>query len=237
MDNRQQRDRLAELLRRAYWATHAEPEMLGVPDHHQVTILQHLRLRIIPSEQIADNFEAHLQHSSTAFGTPQRHYLSDLRRFRKLRRRERNMLHRQMMEAEGYIYRHGGWESAVEGMGEIEAFVFDSVTGQYLVRSGIGVHHLAVIALYDQIRPAELGKRWPLTPVERRRDLIVRMEYMIAGFILYLPGWSTPFLHLWAKEPNVPLEQWRENARRVQQLKLFLVAEHDGQPVPPSSTR
>lgn len=237
MENRQQRERLAELLRRAYWATHAESDLLGVPDHQQAAILQHLRLRIIPAEHVAENFESHLQRSSTLFSAPQRYFENDLRRFRRLTDAQREELQQLMMEAEGYVQHNGRWESNVEGMGEIEAFVFDDVTGRHIVRSGIGVHFLAVVALYESIRPKELGKRWPLAPAERQRDLALRMERMIAGFILYLPGWSTPFLHLWEKEPNVPLELWRENARRVQRLKLFLVAEHDGRPVPQTSTR
>lgn len=232
MNDPQRHGRLADQLRRAYRATHDEETALSAVDDHLAVILQYLRIGITPAVHLSAQFEAHLQLTSTNLVTESSTFTAELRRLRRHRLRRRVQLYDQLMAAEGNVWRDGDWHPDPDGYGDIEAFVYDDRTGQYLIRSGIGTHHLAVYALYDQLRPAELGKRWPLPPVERTRDMLERMQGYVAGFIVRLPEWQTPFLHLWAKEPGLSAERWYANARRVQRLRSFLVVLPNGAAIP-----
>lgn len=224
--------RLADMLRHAYRSTHSEDDLLAVPDDETSAVLQFLRLRVIPSQFIAEEFDRVLQRSDDHLPLLSSTYARDLYRFLRLSATERALLFHKLMAAEGYVCRDGRWYAPSEGFGDAEVFVYDGLTGRHLTRSGIGAHALAMHALYDLVRPAELGRRWPLPKEERMRDLCQRMLEAIAGFIIRLPGWHTPFLHLWVKEPDVPPCDWLVKVRKVQQLKLFLVAQHDGDPIP-----
>lgn len=231
MFDRQYAERLADMLRRAYWATHNEQELLGVPDDDQSVVLQHLRLRILPAYHLAENFEAHLQRSLEIGPTDVPVYHQDQLRLQRLSRVQRARLFKQLLASEGQQWRGGRWVANTEGWGEIEVFVYDSRTGKYIIRSGIGTHFAAVMTLYDIVRPNELGHHWPLPPADRKRDALTRMESGIIGFIVRLAGWRTPFLHPWEKEPGLSVELWHENIRQVCGLQLFLVVHHSGEPV------
>lgn len=238
MSDQRYSGRLADMLRCAYLATHDENVQLGCPDHEQMAVLQLLRINIVPAEHVSENFEFHLQRTIAAPGVPAvNHYRPELRRFRRFTANQRAALFEELMIAEGHIWDEGRWSANPEGFGELDAFAYDHLTGGQIIRSGIGVHYQVLKHLYEQVRPLELGARWPLDPGELRRDMLKRMEEMIAGFIITLPNWRTPFLHLWEKEPGVTLDHWLISARTIQQQQLFLVAQRGGDPIPFRVTR
>ncbi len=222
MSDHQDVGRLVDMLHRAYQATHDEEVLLGVPHHEQSAILQHLRLRVIPVQHVAENFEHHLQRDGHIAPTETPVYIREVQKLHRLSEQRRRALLKQLMAAEGVN---------VEGHGDIEAFVYDYRSGEYIIRSGIGQHALATITLYEKVRSAELGHRWPLDLSIRHQDMTDRMHGYVAGFIVRLPGWQTPFLHVWFKEPDVPAELWHNNLRQVQDLRIFLVVQDDGTPV------
>ncbi|MBI5466598.1 MAG: hypothetical protein HY975_00065 [Candidatus Kerfeldbacteria bacterium] len=227
--------RLMDLLRHAYRATHDADAQLAVVDDTAAVVLQFIRLRLTPAEQVAEQFEQVLQQRTVVSGLVRRTACppDELRRLRRLSTARRQELYDALMAAAGYQWRHGGWQPDVEGHGEaVEAFVYDAVTEQAVRHRGIGTHALAVYELYNLVRPSELGRRWPLTADDRHRDLLERAQHFVCGFILILPGWRTPFLHLWEKEPTLRWETWQQMASVVQQRFPFLVVQHDGQPIP-----
>lgn len=238
MSDSRNRQRLADILRRAYRTTHDEELALAAIPDDTAVLLQYLRIGITPAEHVAEQYELTVRQSVTNVVHSAASFPEELRRFRRLSPARRQKLHDDLMAAEGYAWHNGQWVPDPEGHGnEVEVFIHDDRTGQNLTRSGIGTHALAVYALYDLVRPAELGSRWPLSPSERRLDMMTRAEAFVCGFLLTVPGWQTPFLHLWEKEPTLSLAKWTAMARRVQQQHRILVAFHDGRHVPSRSTR
>lgn len=226
--------RLMDLLRHAYRATHNADDQLAIVDDDAKALLQFIRLRLTPAEFLAEQFEGVLQQQTIVTASDRRTVGTsvELRRLRRLSPAQRQRLYDALMTAAGYQWRHGAWQPDVEGHGEaVEAFVYDTVTRLTVRHHGIGTHALAVYRLYDLVRPAELGRRWPLAADERQRDVLERAQHFVCGFLLTLPGWRTPFLHLWEKEPTLSWERWRQMTRIVQRQFPFLVVQHDGQPV------
>lgn len=225
--------RLADQLVTAYRTTHDEEAALAGVTDDQAVVLQAIRMRITPALFLSSQFEATLQTTVPIDQYYPACSVRELRRLRRLSASQLEQLYEQLMQAEGYVWTDGQWVAHPEGHGELAAYVFDPLTGQAMTRSGIGVHHLIVHSLYDQIRPREIGHRFTtMTRPERIRDFTTRMVGCVAGFIVRLPGWTAPFLHLWDKEPELPWAEWRGNVRLVESQRLFLIVQHSGQPLP-----
>ncbi len=222
------RGRLADMLLHAYRYTHPDDDLLGVANDQDAIILQHLRLRTMPATFVAENFESFFQSSRSVDQAPTNRYRQTWRRFQSLSTAELRRLQARLLKAEGYVFRRSGWVVDPEGFGDMEAFAFDPTTGRSVARRGIGSHFLTIQELYRLIRPHELGERWPLDRLEHHDDLVLRMTNVVAGFIVHLPGWPVPFLHLWEKELGVTTKQRQKNVRCLQAQKKFLILEANG---------
>ncbi len=225
MSDAQARARMWNNLRRAYQATHVDDDALGPVNEDQSVVIQFIRIHTVPSQHVVDDFDRHCQFSGTKFISPEaKTFEHEVHRFHRLRRIQRQRLADQLKLA---IY--GDPESErfkTEGHNdEVEALCYDSVTGKYLIRRGIGTHHLVPGKLYARIRPKELGHNWPLPESERHLDCIERTKKFYTGMLCQIPKWRTPFLELSAPEPTQSVEDWQSAALQLHQMHRWIVTD------------
>lgn len=213
--------RLWTHLRRAYLATHDEDGQLTPVDEGQQVLIQWLRIHTVPAEFLVDEFDRHLQETGSRLTVaPRTVYRRECRRFRSLSAERRRNLAQTMSVM---LYGDGQVPHA-DGFGdEIEAFCFDTKTGRWIIRRGKGTHSLSAKMLYEQIRPEELRRKWPLPNEDRRVDFIARSAHFVLGFLIPVPGWTTPVLKLLEREPAMSPGRYCRTAHRLQTMGSWLV--------------
>ena len=218
--------RLLAQLERAYAFTHDEEtdRAFAVPCAHEQTAVQAIRLRIVPAEHVAGEFDAALQRTVELPPAPQRFFLREVRRISRMTEFQCQAFERVLMKGIGFEYDESGKirKSPADLGKHTRGFGFDTKTYHSLITEGYGQHR-ASIALYKLIRPAELGETW-LHRDNPNQDMAQRCQWFIGGIIhLRVAGFRTPILQLFPPEPSLPPEDWRAAISHLWKRQEFLI--------------
>ena len=196
---------------------------MGVPDVNGMVVAEALRLRLLPSELVKEEFDDAIWHLSLCL-KPSRDniYDTETQKIREMTEGQRRVFEYRMRD----VFGHG-----VSLGDRVRGYAIDPITLEYLIIGGFGSHRTAKIFLPARIREIESFYRpWWRFPDDGSYEEFCRQceKRIVAGLILDgVEGFATPILMLDDYE-FVSSEHLRKVANHLYRQKQLIPVDQSG---------
>jgi hypothetical protein len=212
-------------LERAYknnYLGEQEKNNIAIPDSQNQIIAESIRLKLLPTELIKEEFDACLSKTVFLEKKQDKIYLKEIKRIKRMTKSKRQVFAEMIMRAIGYIRCGSGWLKLGVSLGDNNmGFAIDPITLATFTAQGFGSHKIAKINLaYQVLYITELRTGEYVSEHEIKNRLVW-------GIIIpEVKGFKTPVLSL--SRSQAEQQDLKKVARHLLNERKVIPVDEDG---------
>lgn len=211
-----------------------DSQMWGTPDINHMIVAEALRIKLLPSECLMEEFDKTLKYSKPEYEVViNETYQNELQRIRSLSTDERKKFQYAMIRAEGNEPVEGGgvFVNRLSKGKNISGFAIDPETFETKITTTFGLHHAAAMLLaYRIVHIEEIRKRMRGEVLSQEEEWDCERR-LIGGLIFDdVFGFSTPILKLYGHNTADPYsdEDFSKVADYLIEKQQFIPVDYEG---------
>lgn len=205
--------------------------MFGSPDHDHMIIAEALRIRLLPSGFLKEEFDDTIEEVPRAFAPVEFSvYKREVAKIRKMTGEKRKAFSHTLMRARGYEPSESGgvYVTRASCGDNVNGFAIDPVTLETLITFRFGMHHMVGDMLARRIQAIEaLRNHKHLYELDDDEERGCRWRLITGLIFSEIDGFTTPLLQLYTGEAGK--KQIRRVVRFLREQQKFIPVDHDGQ--------
>lgn len=213
-----------------HYLQHDDERMFGTPDFNHSVVAEALRIRLLPSAVLKEEFDDTFEEDHRVFSPSKPSvYLQELRRVTKMTVEERTRFDHTLSQAMGREPVEGGGVRVTRASfgNTVNGFAIDPLTLETFTTHRFGEHNMAGDVLVRRIHNIEALRkrksRWDMSDDEERS---CRWRIITGLIFSEIDGFETPILQLYVYEKNK--NHVRRVARFLKEQQIFIPVTPDG---------